>query len=167
MCRDNLNKDALMTLYYSLVYSNLIYCISIWGGTLHKHTSILFSAQKRTVRAISFMKKMDSISNKLLELKMLNLHHIYKLFCALLIFKFRNFGYCKSIYSRLHHNHATRGVNNNMIIPLARTSWFSKSVIVNPPKIWNNLPRRLKIINNLHSFKLNLKKCLLNCQANP
>ena len=34
--RENLNIESLVTLYYSLVYSTLIYCIPIWGGTWAK-----------------------------------------------------------------------------------------------------------------------------------
>ena len=165
LSRNDLTKDALMTVYYSLIYSNIIYCISIWGNTLKKFTKQVLSAQKRAIRALSFLNRMESMSGKMMELKLLKLNNIYTYFCSLLIFRSRNSGYCNGIFSRLNHNHGTRGRTHDMIVPVIRNSLFSNSVIYNPPKIWNRLPIELKNMSNIVSFKIRLKKYLLQIQA--
>ena len=42
-----LNKRALLTLYYSLVYPYLQYCVSVWGSTYHTNLHRLILLQKK------------------------------------------------------------------------------------------------------------------------
>ena len=81
------------------------------------------------------------------------------------MFKVKKFNYCDGIYRNLPPNHATRGALYNMYIPLSTSSVVSKGVICNPPKLWNELPLRLKALTTLNSFKIHLKKYLLLKQA--
>nr|CAI5835711.1 unnamed protein product [Callosobruchus analis] len=45
-----LNEDGLINVYYGLVYSNISYCITVWG--LAKDVERIFIFQKRIVRLI-------------------------------------------------------------------------------------------------------------------
>ena len=48
-----LTKTALCTLYCSLVYSYLQYCILVWGSTYPTHLRRIVLFQKRIIRIIS------------------------------------------------------------------------------------------------------------------
>ena len=41
-------------MYYSLLFSYLIYCIEIWGNAFAVHLDALIKIQKKCVRTISF-----------------------------------------------------------------------------------------------------------------
>ena len=149
-----------MTVYYSLIYSNLIYCISLWGGTWIKYIDPLFKVQKRFIRAISYLRRYDSTPAKFNELGILKLNNVYLYFSSLLIFKVRHQNYCSGLFERVVHNYRTRGFLNNMLVPYSRCKTVSKSFMYNVPKIWNQLPEYLKSESNLNSFKRRLKEYL-------
>ena len=50
--RKILNKDTLVTLYYSFVYPYLNYAIELWGGTKQFNLNSLHKMQKKIVRLI-------------------------------------------------------------------------------------------------------------------
>ena len=52
--REILPAKALRNLYFSFIESHLLYCSSVWGTVPKSRISILFSAQKKAIRAISF-----------------------------------------------------------------------------------------------------------------
>ena len=45
-------KHTLLSLYYSLIYPYLTYCIQVWGATYQSHLSKLMILQKKLVRII-------------------------------------------------------------------------------------------------------------------
>ena len=47
-----LPKSALLSLYYSLIYPYLQYCIIVWGSTYSTNLNLIFLLQKRAVRII-------------------------------------------------------------------------------------------------------------------
>ena len=48
-----LNKTSLHTLYYSIVYPYLFYCLRVWGSTYQTNLKRLIVLQKRVIRIIS------------------------------------------------------------------------------------------------------------------
>ena len=48
-----LNNSALRTLYYSLIYPYLFYCVSVWASTYPSNLRRLIKLQKRVVRIMS------------------------------------------------------------------------------------------------------------------
>ena len=67
-----LNKRALLTLYYSLVYPYLQYCVSVWGSTYHTNLHRLILLQKKAVRIIS-NKSFDAHTDPFSRRKLWNL----------------------------------------------------------------------------------------------
>ena len=55
-----LNRNALLTLYYSFVYPYLIYCNHVWGCTYQTNLKQLFILQKKALRIMCGKRKMDS-----------------------------------------------------------------------------------------------------------
>ena len=62
-----LNKTSLCTLYYSLVYSYLHYCSSVWGSTYQANLKRLITLQKKVIRIIS-RSSFDAHTNPIFEL---------------------------------------------------------------------------------------------------
>ena len=50
--KDILNRDTLVTLYYSFVFPYYVYCNHIWGSSCSKHLRRLFVLQKKAIRII-------------------------------------------------------------------------------------------------------------------
>ena len=45
--KKNLSKESLITLYYSIIYPYLIYCVEVWGNASATHVISLFNLQKK------------------------------------------------------------------------------------------------------------------------
>ena len=48
----NLGKDALLSLYYTLIFPYLTYCNQVWGSTFKYNINTLNKLQKRAIRII-------------------------------------------------------------------------------------------------------------------
>ena len=166
LVRKKLNDQSLITIYYSLIYSHVTYCISIWGGTWLCHLKPLISAQKRFVKLIFYSTRYDRSLPLFVEHKLLCLDYIYRYFSGLVIFKFLNLGYCTDVFSEAHNAYALRRNYNNVAVPFFRTSRGQRSILFTAPTIWNNLPLYLKTISNINRFKRLYKRFLLQHQSN-
>ena len=47
-------QPALLSLYYTLIYSQISYCNILWGNTFPSYSNKLFILQKKAIRIISF-----------------------------------------------------------------------------------------------------------------
>ena len=63
-----LNKNALLTLYYSFVYPYFTHCNHVWGCTYSTNLDNLYQLQKKLIRIISNIRKRKSISHMFDEL---------------------------------------------------------------------------------------------------
>ena len=70
--RQHLNKQALVNLYYSYVYSYLTYCLETWGCAVKTELHCLSLLQKEIIRVMSFS-------------HYLHVHHTQPLFISLKI----------------------------------------------------------------------------------
>ena len=75
-----LSKLALRTLYYSLVYPYLHYCITVWGSTYPSNLNRIILLQKRVIRIIDkkpFDAHADPIFKELMILKFESIYYFY------------------------------------------------------------------------------------------
>lgn len=81
-----LNEASLRTLYFSLVYPYLCYCVGVWGSTYPSNLKRVVTLQKRAIRIIS-KSKFDAHTDPLFkELKMLKLDSIIRFHICKLMF---------------------------------------------------------------------------------
>ena len=158
--RKKLTPQAMRTIYMSLIYSHLIYCIPIWGNTWACHLRPVEVAQKRAVRTISNVARYEHTHELFMNLKLLKLKNVHKYFSSLLIFKFLNCHYVPLIFSRHQNPYALRNANN-VYVPHSRSELFLRSVFYNTPSLWYSLDAQLKQIRNIETFKRKLKQYLL------
>ena len=54
-----LDKHSLRNIYFTFIYTYLIYCVEIWGNTNETHLKPLIQIQKRSIRTITFSHYQD------------------------------------------------------------------------------------------------------------
>ena len=157
--RTKLNVSAFKSIYFSLVYSRIIYCISIWGGTFDKYVSAVRVAQNRVLRSFMGMRRCDSVREVYDDLKLLRFDQIYKLFSGILIFKLQISLYCNNVFIRVNevHDRPTRASVHDIFIIVPKVSIVEHSVIYKCPLYFNQLPVYIKQSASLREFKSKIK----------
>lgn len=62
--RNNLTPEALISIYYTLCYPHLLYCVSVWACTWHSFLKKLTVAQNKIFRCMFFL---SDLSHKFLS----------------------------------------------------------------------------------------------------
>ena len=116
--RHRITKEAPISIYYTLCYLHIMYCLSIWGCTQPSYLNYVFVIQKRIVRTISFRGKYDLTANLFATLKLLNFQSVHKYFLLFTMFKSLRFSPCNElILTYVEHSHNIRGNYVNLISP--------------------------------------------------
>ena len=71
------NKKALLTVFYSMIFPYLQYCITTWGSFYRSNLTPLVSLQKRIIRIISGADYRAHSKPLFLQLEVLNLEDIF------------------------------------------------------------------------------------------
>ena len=155
------DKHTLLSLYYSLIYPYLTYCIQVWGSTYQSHLSKLIILQKKIVRIIQGVPPRphtEPIFSELNILKGSNLYNysialfMYKLNCSKLPDIFPMF-----VYNHEIHKYETRQ-SDHFHIPTCRTNLSKMSIKYQGPIIWNELSSNIDIDCSIGTFKKRAKR---------
>ena len=163
--RYNLTTEALISIYYTLCYPHLMYCVSIWASTWPSFLNKVVIAHNKVIRCIFFLGKFDSVAQIASTMKMLKFIHIHKYFSLLLIYKMLN--YRNNDIFKIVNLRSTRSNNVDLICPQFRTTLYRNSIICSGPKLYNSLPLKIKSIvktGNLSLFKREIKQHILENQ---
>ena len=153
----------MKSMYFSLVYSKLIYCVTIWGSTVDSQLNRVQIAQNRVFRSMMKLRKYDSVREIYVNLKILRFKQIFEFFSALLIFKFSNLSYSKAVFRRVNevHGRITRAAEYDIFLITPRISQVLNSAIYKCPLYYNSLPNYIKQSNSINEFKGKLKFYIL------
>ena len=152
--------SSIRLIYFTLIYSHLIYCVPIWGNAYASHLRPIVLAQKRAVRTMTYSARYEHTLPIFNRLKLLRMDFLYKYFSSLLIHKFIHQNYVQSVFSIQNNQYNLR--NRNNVVQLAsHSTLYLKSVFYSAPSIWNNLDNGLKGMSNINTFKSRIKACLL------
>lgn len=151
--KNEVNRNGLVTAYYSLVYSVLNYNIMIWGQS--NDVDRVFVMQKRIIRIIFNLQFRQSCRETFKKFEILTVPCIY-------IFKLACFVYKNSDLFHLNndiHNYNTRSareihINNYNLSKFRKSPYFAGSLI------FNKLPIQIKAINRFQLFRKTLKRFL-------
>ena len=161
-------RTALCTLYYSLVYSYLQYCILAWGSTYPTHLRRLVLLQKRIIRIIS-KKGFDAHTNPLFKsLMILKLEDIYSLYLGKFMFSLKKNSVPSSFSRSILRTNQVHGYNTRsskkIYIPFCRTNVRHFSVFFyQGPVFFNKLNAFICDAPSLYSFQSRVKNFLLSC----
>ena len=161
--RNNLDRHSLKLIYYSLINSSLIYMNIIWGKSPHQHLQPLIVAQKKTIRTIKFRSRYYHTNADFLSLGFLKIKDINTYCASIFTFKSLNnlvhptdyFGHVQDI-----NNYPLRNALN-LRPPLVHSAQSQSSPSYYCCYIWNNLPPYIRSRPSVASFKLAVKKQLL------
>ena len=176
--RPFLPLKVMRNVYYSLVYSHIIYAIEAWGSAFKTELEKILVLQKRAMRLLTFNDAYPTVHGPLIssdpifsKLETLKITDVYKYQVSKFIIKCINniapihFQNWFVMSHTLHGYHTRSNVNitdgtkiNNLFLPSARTTNYGlKQLKVNGPRIWNTLPNNIKNSSNLHAFLSKLK----------
>ena len=184
MERPFVNIDILKNIYYSLLYSHLVYGIHVWGTACDTELNKILILQKRIVRLITLNDQLPINAGPLIhsdplfaKLAFLKIKDIFILLIVKFIFNCLHLNIPANFMSwfKLNsfiHNYGTRSnfydidnmINsNNLFITFARTSHHGLKLIkVLGPKIWNKLPKDLRKLDSLNLFSKHIKYHLIS-----
>ena len=157
---------TLITLYYSLIYPYLSYCVEVWGGASNKIISTLFKLQRKAVRIIVSAPYKAHTRPIFDKLKILNIYNIYFYSVAMFMFKF-NSGSLPVIFTNMFkrnldfHRYNTRN-KSNFLIPKYKLSLCQQSMKFTGVKVWNYITDKVDLECNIFRFKMKLKYFLLD-----
>lgn len=144
----------LLQFYYSEIYSRITYGVVFWGSSVLAHD--VFIAQKRVLRCLVNIKSYESCRSHFQRLAILPLPSIYIM--ELLCYIFNNqptlLKHCDI------HKYDTRA-KNKYKEPLNRLEMTKRSPTSMGIKLFNLLPNKLKLINEVRLFKRQLRTLLL------
>ena len=186
--RPYMNSKMLTNIYFSLIYSHLVYAVQVWGSACASHLKHIETLQKRAVRMITFNDSLPVTpgplchSNPLFnKLGILKIDDIYKLQVAKFIYSCLSNDLTPPIFlewftlnNTVHDHHTTSNTvivkesyfevghsveTNNLHTQGSRlVNYGGKQLKVCGPILWNNIPDNIRTSTSVNSFKYNLKK---------
>ena len=80
--------------------------------------------------------------------------------CPIIFMFFNNMSptYTSQLYQPFSLGHITRRSNCRLQLPYRNTSYGHKALSFFGPKLWNNLPAKIKSSSNINTFKHDIKK---------
>ena len=188
--REFMTTKMLKNIYYSLVYSHIVYDIQVWGSAFDTELNKILILQKKSVRILTnnyhFPLEPGPLvsSNPLFkDLEILKVRDVYKFHVAKFIFSCLSFNSPIIFHDwfTLNHNiHDYNTVSNTIInqdnyfdvgVPSVTNKLHTRgSRLVNyggkllkvvGPILWNSLPAQVRDCQSINSFKFSLKKLLI------
>ena len=164
--RKYLDINSLLSLYYTMLYPYLLYCIIAWGKANTGIINPLIKTQKRAIRLMCSLRKYDSTSIYFKELKIMRLDDLYNYSVNIFMYKLFN-GDLPPLFNdyftknQSHHNHSTRH-GGLLRPPLIKTVLANNFIKKQGVSIWNYTIQNISWTGLIGSFKSNLKKHILD-----
>ena len=157
--------SILKTLYYSIVYPHLTYCVEVWGNASKTHIDSLFMMQKKVLRVITsagFRAHTDPI---FADLQLLKLSEIYISYAMTFVFKFMK-GMLPKVFNNFFQRNcevSSRITRNShkLYYPKFKTTLFKSSFKYQCVTEWNAKIKYVDDKCSVHAFKKRIKNVLL------
>ena len=168
--KHSLSKETLITLYYSLIYPYLIYCLLVWGSASPTTLEKIFILQKRVLRLITLSNYNEHTLPLFKAAMILPFNELYKYLCSIFLFKYLKCEYPESFRSifnpfSVRVQSCTRLASvGHYVLPYSRTKLRQNFLLSHAVKLYNEFILPLNLIEHsysLNSFKRSLKNILL------
>ena len=161
-----LPKTSLRSLYYSLVYPYLTYCVSVWGSTYQSNLNRIIILQKKIIRIISKV-SFDAHTGVLFkEQEILKFSDIYLYQIGKFMYLFKRGllpNYFRDMFTLASQIHSYNTRNSSLFyIPHCRTNFRKFSIRFQGPTFFNSLSREIQNSESISLFGKRLKKFLLS-----
>ena len=148
-----------------LVFSKLYYCSSLWSSTSSINKGRLQGVQNFAARVVSNSRKFDHITSVLKDLRWVPVKSDLYYRDALSAFKCMNNcapDYLSSQFRTRREVSCWETRNDHKLdVPLFKTAAGQKTFLYKTTTLWNNIDPALKLCNSFLSFKVKLKRKLL------
>ena len=160
-------RAVLKQLFYTLIFSRYTYAITCYGSAYQNQIQRVSNLVNRALRLILNTPTLTSDICK--KEHLFDFDMTYKFFCSvnmyrILCLKNHDCLASKVLSYQTNHSHETRSAVNEILnLPLLSRSKCQRSFLYNGIKIWNDIPLRIRNIDeDLNSFKKLLKKFLFS-----
>ena len=152
---------SLISLYYSLIYSQLSYGIEVWCGASRGNLDRLAVIQRKAVRAISGLDYFAHTDAYFESNSLLKIDSVYRFKIIVYMFRMINMDYDSALFNRVieinhTHDHNTRN-RMQLTAPLYQRAKAQKSFLFSAINLWNVLPDSLILVPTLNQFKTGTK----------
>ena len=159
--RKYLTYESAKTLMHAYVTSRIDYCNSLLYGLPNNLIKKLQSVLNAAARVVTMTRKFDHISPVLFKLHWLPVKFRIQFKLILLVYKALNGLAPKYLSDKLSviSNKKLRSSDHKLLaIPRTRTKTYGdRSFSVAGPRLWNNLPKQLRLCSSVDVFKKDLK----------
>lgn len=154
--KNSLPLDALINVYYGLVYCHLCYNVVLWGSS--SESERVFIIQKKIIRLMFNLKPRESCREIFKNYKLLTFPCIYLFSCVMFVrCNLAGLTMCSDF-----HNYPTRH-QNIICVPIHKTAKYESSPRLAGITFYNHLPTRIKLLND-KLFKKEVKTFFIqNC----
>ena len=163
--RKYLTIDATKTLLHAFVFSHLDYCNGLLFGLPFYHIKKFQRIQNMAAKLVFRKSKFDHVTNLLIELHWLPVE--YRILFKILLFTFKgiqNIGpkYINDMFSIRRSSYSFRTLDSITLEyhTTKRATFEDRALPIAGAKEWNKLPAILRDINDVTTFKKNLKTYL-------
>ena len=160
LVKDNMPPYILITLYNDHILPHFHYCTPIWCNTYPTHLLPLLRLQKRIIRIVTASNFFAHTQPLFRKTNTLTLFDINKLQIGIHMYKLLQTNDA-TLTLQAEHNYPTRS-HANLRTPLHNTTLFQHSMSYSGPLVWNSIPKEIKSLNTLRSFKKHLKSYIIN-----
>ena len=155
-----LDRDTRKLLLETLVFNRLFYCFKAWGNVADIHLQNIQKIQNFAARvAEGSLRKRDHVTPIMNQIGWLKIKYRYKYELGIMAFKIMNGLLPKWLFPLITRENAletTTRQSKNLIINNYRTTHGGRDVMVELAKQWNNLPKDMREIKNIVTFKRNI-----------
>jgi len=149
--------------------SHIQYGLEIWGGSSNKHKKRILLSQKKAIRHLCKSHGLAHTEPRMKDLGILRLPDQHRLQCANLAYDIVNDNCPDTLKQKFElstnvHSYSLRSTSQNPLElreAMTKKKSVSKSFSALGPKIWNDIPQKLKMTDNKKSFRKQLKKYIL------
>jgi len=150
-------KSSLISLYYSLVYPYLIYCLPVWGATYNEHLKPPIVLQKKCLRTINGLEFGAHTNSHFHSDKILNFVDLYRVELGTCVFNnLDKFSDCLRT-----HTYETR-YNSTMLPAYNRLTSTQHSIIFTGPSLWNTIPEKIRSSPSKTAFRKRYTRHLIS-----
>ena len=116
--RKYVNLGVLKSIYYSLIYSHIVYAIQVWGSANDSQLDKILILQKKAVRMMSYKDQYPPLRGPLnpadpifFELGILKVHDVFKLQVSKFIYNCLSFNTPENFWGWFNPNHTVHNYN--------------------------------------------------------
>ena len=164
--RHFVHVQALIQVYYSVIFPYLTYGLTIWGHTYESNLKPLVTLQKKAVRIITFSGFREHTSPLFKQLNLLKFTDIVYLKTAMFLHDYFNgklpeiFDNFFSEISNIHQYNTRLASRSTYSLPQIRTNYGKYNIKYKGPQIWNDIDESIKTLS-LFDFKRTFKNKLI------